>query len=65
VTAHWGIEDPVAATGDEAARNWAFSQAYRLLSRRISLFTSLPLGKLDRLALQRELEDIGATADPT
>lgn len=63
VTAHWGIEDPVAVTGDEAAKTWAISQAYRLLSRRISLFTSLPLAKLDAIALQRELDGIGKTTE--
>ena len=37
----------------------AFIAAYRLLSRRISLFVSLPLNKLDGLALKSRLDEIG------
>lgn len=59
LTAHWGIADPAAAEGDDEARRAAVSQAYRLLSRRLSLFLSLPLDKLDALSLQRQLSDIG------
>lgn len=59
LTAHWGIADPAAAEGDDEARREAVSLAYRLLSRRLSLFLSLPLDKLDALSLQRQLDDIG------
>ena len=58
VTAHWGIADPVGGNGDEARQAEAVSAAYRLLSRRLSLFISLPLEKLDRLSLQQGLDDI-------
>lgn len=60
MTAHWGIEDPALAEGDEAARRHAVSMAFRLLNRRIALFASLPIGKLDALSLQNELNTIGA-----
>jgi len=59
VTAHWGVPDPAATEGDEAARMQAFRAAFRLLSNRIRLFVSLPFDKLDRLALRRELDAIG------
>jgi arsenate reductase len=59
MTAHWGVEDPVAVQGSEELRQRAFADAYHILNRRISIFLSLPLEKLDRLALQRELTDIG------
>ena len=59
LTAHWGIEDPAAVDGDDEARRQAVSHAFRLLHRRISLFTSLPLAKLDTLSLQRQLDEIG------
>lgn len=62
MSAHWGIPDPAAAGGDDAARRKAFLDTYALLQRRISLFTSLPLNKLDKLSLQRKLADIGKTA---
>jgi protein-tyrosine-phosphatase len=59
MTAHWGIPDPAAAEGTEAERHLAFADAYRMLSNRISVFASLPLRSLDRLALQKRLDEIG------
>lgn len=61
MTAHWGVPDPVKAEGSEAARRFAFSDTYRMLRSRISIFVSLPIGSLDRMALQRNLDDIGKT----
>lgn len=59
MTAHWGVPDPVRVEGSEAVKRVAFSETYRMLRARISLFISLPFGALDRLALQRNLDDIG------
>lgn len=59
MTAHWGIDDPAAATGSDADRHKAFVTAFTQLSRRISLFISLPVEKLDKLSLKRQLDDIG------
>ena len=59
MTAHWGIPDPAAAAGTEAERRLAFADAYRQLNNRISIFTSLPIQSLDRLSLQRRLDEIG------
>ncbi len=59
MTAHWGIEDPAAEDGDTDARRHAVSMAFRLLHRRIGIFTSLPLDKLDRISLQKQVADIG------
>jgi arsenate reductase len=61
MTAHWGIEDPAAATGSEQDKMRAFTKAFRELDARIKIFTSLRLDMLDRMALQRQLEDIGRT----
>jgi arsenate reductase len=63
MTAHWGIPDPAAAEGTEAEKRLAFAEAYRMLNSRISIFTSLQLKSIDRLALQKRLDDIGATND--
>ena len=60
MTAHWGVPDPAAAEGSEAEKRFAFSDAYRMLNNRISIFTSLPLASLDRLALQKRLDEIGS-----
>jgi arsenate reductase len=59
MTAHWGIEDPAAAEGNDTVKRNAVSQAFRLLNRRISLFASLPMQKLDAMSLKSELDAIG------
>ena len=59
MTAHWGIPDPAAVKGSEEQVRKAFREAFLLLDRRISLFLNLPLSTLDRLAMKRELDDIG------
>lgn len=63
MTAHWGVPDPAAAEGTEAEKRLAFAEAYRMLNARISIFTSLPLQSIDRLALQKRLDAIGRTSD--
>jgi protein-tyrosine-phosphatase len=59
MTAHWGLADPSRAEGNEAERRFAFADTHRMLNQRISIFTSLPLASLDRLALKRRLDEIG------
>jgi arsenate reductase (thioredoxin) len=61
MTAHWGIPDPAAAQGTPSEIALAFNEAYRMLSRRIEVFTALPLASLDRLTLQAKLKEIGRT----
>jgi arsenate reductase len=61
-TAHWGIPDPAHVEGDEARRA-AFRRAYDQLARRIQLFISLPIEKLDRLVLKEKLAEIGRIED--
>lgn len=61
VTAHWGVPDPVSIEGTEEARRRAFRSAWMMLRQRIELLLALPLAKLDRIATQRELRDIGNT----
>jgi arsenate reductase (thioredoxin) len=63
MTAHWGLPDPATATGTEAEIGLAFSDTYRMLNNRISIFVSLPLSKLDKLSLQKKLDAIGKTAN--
>ncbi len=59
MTAHWGIPDPAAADGSPADIALAFSDAYRMMSQRISIFVSLPEAKLGDLSIQSKLRDIG------
>ena len=62
-TAHWGIPDPAAVTGDDAAKRAAFRKASEQLARRIQLFMSLPIESLDKLALKEKLAEIGRLQD--
>jgi arsenate reductase len=59
MTAHWGVPDPAAVQGDAAEIERAFRTAFVTLDRRISLFLSLPLASLDRLALKKQVDEIG------
>lgn len=59
MTAHWGLPDPAAVTGTEAEKRFAFADTYRMLNNRISVFTALPFRSLDRLALQKRLDEMG------
>jgi arsenate reductase (thioredoxin) len=61
MTAHWGVRDPAAVQGNAAEIARAFRAAFVTLDRRIGLFLSLPLASLDRLALQKKVDDIGAS----
>jgi len=65
ITAHWGIPDPVAASGTQAEIALAFKDAYRMLSRRIDLLLALPIEKLDRLVLTTRLREIGRSEGAT
>jgi arsenate reductase len=59
MTAHWGQPDPAGVGGTALEKTNAFREAFRMLERRISLFTNLPFATLDRLALGDRLRDIG------
>ena len=59
MTAHWGVEDPAAFEGPEDKQRELFKQVYFRLDNRLKIFTSLPLEKLDRLSLQKRLDQIG------
>jgi protein-tyrosine-phosphatase len=65
MTAHWGIEDPAAAKGTDEEKRKAFFRAYNELTTRISIFLNLPMDKLDRLSLQKRLDDIGKVGRAT
>jgi arsenate reductase len=64
MTAHWGVPDPAAVEGSDEEKRRAFHQAFMALSARINLFVSLPIDKLDRLAIKKKLDEIGTTPAP-
>lgn len=59
MTAHWGVPDPAAVEGSPEQVERAFREAFFLLDRRISLFLSLPLASLAKLAIQKAIDHIG------
>lgn len=63
ISAHWGVPDPVAATGTDAEKRLAFADTYRQMTNRISAFVNLPMAQLDAQSLTAELARIGATQD--
>ena len=59
MSAHWGVEDPAAVKGSDEATHRAFNDCFMVMNRRIALLTVLPIEKLNKLALKKELADIG------
>jgi len=59
LTAHWGVPDPAAVTGTPDAIERAYRSAFMTLERRIDLFLSLPLATIGKLAIEREIGNIG------
>jgi hypothetical protein len=53
------VPDPAAVEGDDIARKRAFVSAFRMLEKRIGLFTSLRIAELDHLTLKRKVDEIG------
>jgi arsenate reductase (glutaredoxin) len=64
MTAHWGIDDPAAATGTSIEKERAFVRAFKLIKNRLSLFLSLPLASIDKMALGSKLKKIGDLRKP-
>jgi arsenate reductase len=59
MTAHWGVRDPAVVEGTDDEELRAFNMAFRELDARLKIFTSLRIDLLDKMALQRQLDDIG------
>lgn len=62
ITGHWGLPDPVKATGTDAEKALIFAQTYAALRRRITAFVALPFDSLTRLSLQSHVDQIGSDA---
>jgi arsenate reductase len=60
IVAHWSSPDPAAVEGTDAQKYRAFKEVAFQINRRLQLFTSLPLDKLDRLKLAAATEEIGS-----
>lgn len=64
ITGHWGLPDPVKATGTEAEKALVFAATYAALRRRIAAFVALPVEALNRLSLQQSVDAIGGPDTP-
>jgi arsenate reductase len=61
ISAHWGFEDPAAATGTEEEKRAVFSKIAKQIHARVKLLNSLPIAMLEKTAIKREMDAIGAT----
>ncbi|QFS81845.1 Arsenate-mycothiol transferase ArsC1 [Roseivivax sp. THAF40] len=59
ISAHWGLPDPVKVEGTDAEKSLAFHRTYGALHNRMSVFTALPIASLDRMSLQKAVDEIG------
>lgn len=59
IIAHWSSPDPAAVEGSDEDKYRAFKEVAFQINRRLQLFTSLPLEKIDRLKLATLTRDIG------
>jgi arsenate reductase len=60
--AHWGAPDPAVHMDNPDKAKQVIRDVFHMMQRRISLLASLPIDKLDRLALQRETQAIATKA---
>ena len=58
-TAHWAFQDPARAEGTDEQIRQAFAKVCREIKTRLDIFQSLPIDKLDKLVLKREMDRIG------
>ncbi|WP_050470506.1 arsenate reductase ArsC [Herbaspirillum chlorophenolicum] len=61
ISAHWGFEDPAAATGTDEEKRAVFSKVARQITTRVNIFNSLPFHTLEKTAIKREMDAIGAS----
>ncbi|MDQ1818069.1 arsenate reductase ArsC [Massilia sp. CCM 9210] len=61
MSAHWGFQDPAAFAGAEEETRVVFQKIFRQIVSRMNVFLSLPLHMLEKNAIKRELDAIGAS----
>ncbi|ABX19340.1 MULTISPECIES: arsenate reductase ArsC [Burkholderia] len=59
MTAHWGVPDPAEVEGSDERKQQVMHEVALTLKRRIDLLLSVPIAKLDNVALQKAVRDIG------
>jgi arsenate reductase (thioredoxin) len=58
MTAQWGVADPARVEGCPEEITRSFGEAFTVLDRRIGLFLSLPVERLEDMAIKREIDNI-------
>ena len=58
VTAAWPLPDPAKFSGSATERATLLNELYAALHRRLGIFTSLPFGALDRMALKARIDEL-------
>jgi arsenate reductase len=58
IVAHWSSPDPAAVEGTDEEKYLAFKAVAFQVNRRLQLFTSVPLEKLDRPQLIKAIQEI-------
>jgi arsenate reductase len=61
INGHWSFDDPAAVQGTPDAQLRAFERSFHEISNRIRIFLSLPIEKLDRIALSQQIDQMGST----
>ncbi|MDJ0951731.1 MAG: arsenate reductase ArsC [Alphaproteobacteria bacterium] len=59
MSAHWPFADPAKFEGSDAEIAAATAEVYGQIERRVSIFVNLPIASLDKLSLQRRLDEMG------
>jgi arsenate reductase (thioredoxin) len=57
-TAHWGYPDPSETIGTDEQKLVAFKNTLHQIKMRLDIFTSLPLAKLSKMALENAARDL-------
>ena len=61
MSAHWPFPDPAEFDGTDSEKHALFADVYGQIHNRVSIFVSLPMRSLDKLSLQKRLDEIGNT----
>ena len=64
MTAAWPLPDPTKFAGNAAEQATLLNELYAALRRRLAIFTSLPFGTLDRMALKARLDELASPLQP-
>lgn len=59
MTGHWPFPDPAKASGSKAERRAFVADVMRQINNRLGIFVNLPIASLDRMSLQRRIDELG------